>query len=845
MSAQQTPTTLAAALALAADGFAVFPCHTLTAAGSCSCGKPKCADVAKHPATPHGLKDASTDGAVIRAAWGASDYNVAVATGMISGVVVIDIDLRGGEIAAARALFPPTRAARTGSGGLHLYYRHPGGAKVPNSTKKVAPGCDVRGDGGYVIAPPSLHRSTGSYTWEDVSVPMADVPEELLLVMRRRGPRSPVPTTAPAPLRRRAPTAGDTQPRRYALAALDGACRDLQAEPKGARHGLAYNKAFKVGGYVGASLLAEHEAEARLLHATRAGGWDAEREPNTLKAIRDGLREGATKPLAVPEATVTRTSRVTPAAVDADEREAIQGEPTTPTTSLLAQVRDLVLPGEVPFDRGTSLTSDIANAARLAAWHGENLRYCDAIGGWYAWDGKRWAQDAAAAWRCAEDTARRLMQTASDKDARKHAERSQNVGGIDAMLRAARNRVGIITAPSDFDANAYVLNVANGLLDLRTGELRSHDRGALCRKITPALWEGFDAKHPILDRFLAYACELHDGLLDFVARMAGLALIGENPYEAFFVAHGPPGSGKSTLIDALKAVMGDYAVTAAVETFLANDARRASGAEATPDIARLAGTRLVLCSETKRKARLDEALIKRVTSDKMVGRMLHKDPFEFDITFKIILATNYPPGIDPSEHAIWRRLYLVPLDRPVPVEDRDPAVKAAMSDAAIVGPALLALAMRGCLALQERLPRADGSPGVPLGLAAPPCVREATDAYRAAQDPLKDFLEDACVLFDTHGEPLPVDEATRRTLFDEDGVWSTLSELRGAYERWAKEQGQNMLLGPRAFGAALTAHGCVTAPRYMPASKTNVRTWYGVRLRRASDDSALGYPAQH
>jgi len=333
---------LAAALALAADGFAVFPCHTVTAAGACSCGKPKCADVAKHPATPHGLKDASTDAAVIRAAWGASDYNVAIATGAESGTVVIDIDLRGADLEAARALFPPTRAARTGSGGLHLYYRHPGGAKVPNSTKKIAPGCDVRGDGGYVIAPPSRHASGDAYAWEDASVPMADVPEELLATMRRRGPRSSPPATPPAPLPARAPAASDTRPRRYALAALDGAARDLQSEPKGARHTAAYAKAHKVGGYVGAGLLAEHEAEARLLHATRAGGWDAEREANTLKAIRDGLREGATKPLAVPDAPPRSAAPTsTSAAVEAEERAAIQGESPTLSPDAAALLRDV------------------------------------------------------------------------------------------------------------------------------------------------------------------------------------------------------------------------------------------------------------------------------------------------------------------------------------------------------------------------------------------------------------------------------------------------------------------------------------------------------------------------
>lgn len=505
----------------------------------------------------------------------------------------------------------------------------------------------------------------------------------------------------------------------------------------------------------------------------------------------------------------------------ADKRPAIVAASTAPRPTIV-DVGELTPP--VDHAEGTAAHSDVANADRLVAWHGHNLRFCDDLGGWHAWDGRRWAQDNNAAWSAAEDTARRMLALAistGDKDLKKHAEASQNVGRIDAMLRAASHRREVACLASDFDAHPWRLNVANGTLDLRTGLLSPHDRRELHRKLAPVEWQGLDATNEILDRFLDFACEPHEGLRDFLARMTGLALVGANPYEAFFVVHGHANTGKSTWNEALLAMLGDYAVTSAVETFLANDSRRTSGAEPSPDIARLAGTRLVLCSETREDAKLDETLVKRATSDTMVGRFLNKNPFEFKITFKVVMACNSPPRVSHRERAIWRRLHLVPLNRVVPEADRDPEVKAAMSNPAIVGPALLAMAVRGCLQHQEL-----------KGLAPPPCVREATKAYRDAQDPLRDFVADRCVVFPS-AEPPPEQFDARVEACILASCWATTSDLRRAYEAWAKEQGQEVLVSPKSFGAALSARGCVVKPLWLGG--TTARVWYGIRLRTAAD----------
>ncbi|MCY1078870.1 bifunctional DNA primase/polymerase [Archangium lansingense] len=165
----QANALLTAALKYAARGWRVFPCWW-TENGRCACPSgAACTSPGKHPLTRHGVKDASTDTGQIRAWWGRwPPAHVAIATGAESRLVVIDLDRKPGKdgVASLNALgqVPVTLSARTGSGGLHLYFKHPGG-RVPSTSSKVGLGIDVRADYGYVIAPPSGHISGGRYEW--------------------------------------------------------------------------------------------------------------------------------------------------------------------------------------------------------------------------------------------------------------------------------------------------------------------------------------------------------------------------------------------------------------------------------------------------------------------------------------------------------------------------------------------------------------------------------------------------------------------------------------------------------------------------------------------------------
>ncbi len=189
----------------AAKGFAVFPVNTIED-GRCSCGK-ACSSPGKHPVAslvPHGCLDAQADPRAVDEWWlvypGA---NIGIATGDVSGILVVDIDIEGFDtLANLEALYgelEPTWAAQTGSGGQHLYYRMPN-ADIRNSAGSVGPGIDVRANGGYVLAPPSNHISGGAYTWTDgwhpKKVALADVPAWLL---KKMAPAQALRTSSPLP----------------------------------------------------------------------------------------------------------------------------------------------------------------------------------------------------------------------------------------------------------------------------------------------------------------------------------------------------------------------------------------------------------------------------------------------------------------------------------------------------------------------------------------------------------------------------------------------------------------------------------------------------------------------
>lgn len=459
--------------------------------------------------------------------------------------------------------------------------------------------------------------------------------------------------------------------------------------------------------------------------------------------------------------------------------------------------------------------TDLGNARRLIAAHGEDLRWISQWGKhpWLVWSGTRWARDFTG------ETQRRAKHTADaiftealcepDEKARRErlrfATRSQDRPRIEAMVALAATEPGIPIEPKDLDADPWILNVRNGTLDLRTGELRAHRREDLISKLAPVHYDP-DASHPMWDRFIEEATDGDQDLAGFLARAVGYSLTGSTAEEVLFFIHGRAATGKSTFIAAIEKTLGSYSMHADFETFLA---RQGVGG-ARPDIARLAGARFVNSVEVDDGAKLAEGLVKTLTGgDVITARFLFADEFEYLPQFKLWLAANHAPRVGHGDDAIWRRILRIPFDTVVPKAKRDPKIKQTLTDPHRAGPAILAWAVRGCLDWQRD------------GLAVPGVITTATGDYRSDMDPLRDFLTEYC------------------TLGDDDSYWVTNAALRKAYEDWAHEVGLRKTLSPNAFADALRGHGLADTRRRIDGRTT--RLWTGVRLAGPQEQPDLDF----
>lgn len=271
---------LGAALGYAAEGGAVLPLHTAVN-GQCSCRRADCSSPAKHPRLRHGLHEATTDTDQIRQWWTRwPQANIGVRTGEASNLVVLDVDIRHGghhtlaDLAGRDPAVLDTRLIRTGGGGWHLYFRHPGHA-VRNSAGLLGSGIDVRGDGGYIVAPPSTHATGGQYRIGDAR-PIAPLP----LSIDRAVEQSRFNITRAVNVRGGSAWTRAAFEREVALVAT--------AEP-GARNSTLIRAAFKLGQLVGAQALDRASVTSSLITAaTHAGLSQREAAATVIRGVNAG-----------------------------------------------------------------------------------------------------------------------------------------------------------------------------------------------------------------------------------------------------------------------------------------------------------------------------------------------------------------------------------------------------------------------------------------------------------------------------------------------------------------------------------------------------------------------------
>jgi len=392
-----------------------------------------------------------------------------------------------------------------------------------------------------------------------------------------------------------------------------------------------------------------------------------------------------------------------------------------------------------PWERGEPAPievrkSDQGNAMRLVHRHGQDLLYCHPWRKWLIWDGRRWRVDETAevvrrAKEAVQSIYAEAAETADEKkrqDLEKHALKSEANARIKAMIESAQSEPGIPVLPDELDADLWLLNCLNGTLDLRTGELREHRREDRITKLIPVEYDP-EATAPTWDAFLQRIMDGNEDLIAFLQRAVGYSLTGDVGERVLFFLHGRGANGKSTFLETVRALLGDYAQRAPTETLLA----RRSG-NIPNDVARLRGARFVSASESEEGKRLNEPLIKEVTGgDTLCARFLHAEFFEFEPECKLWLSTNHKPVVRGTDKAIWDRIKLIPFAVTIPEAEQDKHFGEKLK-AELAG--ILAWAMRGCLDWQEN------------GLGVPGAVKRATESYREEMDTLGDFIKDCCVV---------------------------------------------------------------------------------------------------
>jgi putative DNA primase/helicase len=438
--------------------------------------------------------------------------------------------------------------------------------------------------------------------------------------------------------------------------------------------------------------------------------------------------------------------------------------------------------------------TDLGNARRFVARYRGSVLYCEAWSRWFLWDTMRWAEDERLeVFARAGDLIRSLYAVAKkikDEDERKaflsHLIKSESHRSIHAMVTLAKSDRAVARHPDDFDNDLWLCAVKNGTLDLRTGQLRSHDQKDMITKLAPVVY-GPAAQCPNWLAFLDMIMLGRQSLVDFLKRALGSSLTGITSDKAMFILYGPGGdNGKSTMVEVMEMLLGNYARRTPVETFL----KKREGSIPN-DIARLRGARFVWAAENDRGVRLAESLIKEMTGgDRMAARFLHGEFFEFMPTFKIWFATNHKPTIR-GDAAIWRRLKLVPFDYTIP-KDRQKKRHEVMAMFQSELPGILNWAIEGCLEWQRD------------GLGVPDEVIDATREYESEQDTFSMFLEEKCVRV-----------ANARVL--------SLTLYR-EYKTWAEEHGETPA-SHKTFASLMSERG-------FAKTKTKVGALYsGIGLR--------------
>jgi putative DNA primase/helicase len=423
--------------------------------------------------------------------------------------------------------------------------------------------------------------------------------------------------------------------------------------------------------------------------------------------------------------------------------------------------------------------TDVGNGQRLRADHGSILRYCPPWRTFLIWDGKRWKVDVAgdavglvkkSIKSLFDATVREIARVGHTADKEtiaklqatlRHCTRWESAGRVEASLQMLQSEPGIPVLPDDLDKSPWLLNVDNGTIDLRTGELRPHKQEDYLTKLIPVRFDPA-AECPLWKKCLDTWMMGNRDLIAYLQRVAGYSLTGDVSEQVVFLHHGGGDNGKTTFANVLLDLMGEYGRFAVNDLLL-----QRSGEAHLTERADLAGRRFVLCSEIDEGRKLAESLTKSLSGgEKLSARRMRQDLFQIEPTWKIHLAANHKPIIRGTDHAIWRRIRLIPWNCKITADQKIQDLNHRLMEEA---EGILAWAVAGCLAWRK------------VRLSDPPEVLTATNEYRDEQDGLTTFISENCTKH-------PDLRTTPAALLDAFHKWAgdktmTASRLKGEMEK--------------------------------------------------------------
>lgn len=383
---------------------------------------------------------------------------------------------------------------------------------------------------------------------------------------------------------------------------------------------------------------------------------------------------------------------------------------------------------------------DMGNAERFVDLFGENVRYCYTEKKWYFYNSMRWSVDNLGvilrmADKCVEAMkAEAKLYLQADEESggdmakafEKHMKSSRSNKSKKAMLNEIEHHLPIL--PIQMDRYKMALNTPSGIINLKNGDVKAHNPEYYFTKITSVdCAEAADCP-----RWLAFLDDIFAGdkdLIRYIQKAVGYSLTGSTAEQCAFFLYGTGRNGKSTFIDVIRDVFGDYAANIQPETIMVKSSQSNA---INSDIARLKGARLVTSVEPNEGVRLNEGLLKQLTGDDTVtARKLYSEEFEFKPEFKLWMATNHKPIIRGTDTGIWRRIHMIPFNVQIPEDKVDKNLTHKLK-AEMAG--IFKWCIDGCLMWQRE------------GLQMPAAVLKSVREYRREMDVISAFIEDKCTL---------------------------------------------------------------------------------------------------